>query len=161
MPRASSLSFATSARKRLPNVSGSRVQPALRSIYLLELTLLTHRVRRDTGYTLAQQQDQELNHFLNEYSNELTHIAARIARQEEAPARITDDSIRLLKLSFEEQSSRIPQAIADICQKMVASLLYTAHRVLSRRGFGASRQGLEGLVTQSPGPERRRRGTLR
>jgi multidrug resistance protein MdtO len=100
-----------------------RVQPALRSIYLLELTLLTHRVRRDTGYTLAQHQDQELDHFLNEYSNELTQIAARIARQKEAPARITDDSIRLLKLSFEEQSSRIPQAIADICQKMVASLL--------------------------------------
>ncbi len=100
-----------------------RVQPALRSIYLLELTLLTHRVRRDTGYALTQHQDRELGHFLNEYSNELTQIAARIAHQEGAPARITDDSIRLLQQSFEEPSSGSPQAIADICQKMVASLL--------------------------------------
>jgi hypothetical protein len=51
------------------------------------------------------------------------HIAAWIAHEEDAPARITDDSIRLLQQSFEDHSSRNWKAIADICQKMASSLL--------------------------------------
>jgi hypothetical protein len=72
---------------------------------------------------LTQQQNQALDQFLNEYSNELAHMAGRIAHQEVGPARTADDSIDLLQQSFDEQSSRSPQAIADICQKMVSSLL--------------------------------------
>ena len=100
-----------------------RAQPALRSIYLLELSLLSHRGRREIESELTQRQNQALDHFLNEYSDELMHIAAWIAHQENAPARITDDSIRLLQQSFEDHSSRNEQAITDICQKMVSSLL--------------------------------------
>ena len=68
-------------------------------------------------------QNQALDYFLNEYSDELMHIAAWIAHEEDAPARITDDSIRLLQQSFEDHSSPNSQAITDICQKMVSSLL--------------------------------------
>ena len=98
-----------------------QAQPALRSIYLLELSLLSHRRRPESE--LTQQQNQALEHFLNEYSDELTHIAAWIAHQEAVPAGITDESIQLLEQAFEEHSSPNSQAITDICQKMVASLL--------------------------------------
>ncbi len=91
-----------------------RAQPALRSIFLLELSLLSHR---------GQDQNQALDHFLNEYSDELMHTAAWIAHEEDAPARITDDSIRPLQQSFEDHSTPNSQAVTDICQKMVASLL--------------------------------------
>ena len=100
-----------------------RAQPALRSIYLLELSLLSHRGRREIDSELTQHQNQALDYFLNEYSDELMHIAAWIAHEEDAPARITDDSIRLLQQTFEDHSSPNSQAITDICQKMVSSLL--------------------------------------
>jgi multidrug resistance protein MdtO len=100
-----------------------RAQPEMRSIYVLELSLLSRRGRRQgADAELTQLQDQALNHFLNEYSDELMHIAAWIAHEEDAPARITDDSIRLLQQTFEDHSSPNSQAIIDICQKMVASL---------------------------------------
>jgi multidrug resistance protein MdtO len=99
-----------------------RVQPALRSIYLLELSLLSHRGRREIDYALTQSQNQALDQFLNEYSNELTHVAAWIAHQEGEPARITDDSIQPLQQPFEEHSSPNSRAMVDICQKMVSSL---------------------------------------
>ncbi len=100
-----------------------RAQPALRSIFLLELSLLSHRGLRGSDSELTERQNQALDHFLNEYSDELMHIAAWIAREEDAPARITDDSIRLLQQSFEDHSSQNSQAITDICQKMVSSVL--------------------------------------
>jgi multidrug resistance protein MdtO len=100
-----------------------RTQPGLRSIFLLELSLLSHRGRGETGYELTQHQTQELDHFLNEYSDELMHIAAWIAQDEEAPAHFSEDSIRQLQQSFESPSSPNSQAIIDICQKMVSSLL--------------------------------------
>ena len=100
-----------------------RLQPELRSIYLLELSLLSHRGRREIGSELTQHQNQALDHFLSEYSDELMHLAAWIAHEEDAPARITDDSIRLLQQSFEDHSSPNSQAITDICQKMFSSLL--------------------------------------
>lgn len=98
-------------------------QPALRSIYLLELSLLSHRGRREINIELTLHQNQALDYFLNEYSDELMHIAAWIAHEEDAPARITDDSIRLLQQTFEDHSSPNSQAVTDICQKMVSSLL--------------------------------------
>jgi len=100
-----------------------RAQPALRSIYLLELSLLSRRGRRKIDSELTQQQNQALDHFLNEYSDELMHIATWMAHEGDAPARITDDSIRLLQQSFEDDSFPNSQAIPDICQKMVSSLL--------------------------------------
>jgi multidrug resistance protein MdtO len=100
-----------------------RAQPALRSIYLLELSLLSHRGRREGDSELTPPQNQALDHFLNEYSNELMHIAAWIAHEEEPPAPITDDSMRLLRQTFEDHSSPNSQAITDICQKMVSSLV--------------------------------------
>jgi multidrug resistance protein MdtO len=104
-----------------------RTEPALRSIYLLELTLLLHR-RRGIDSELTEGQGQALNHFLNEYSDELMHIAAWIAREEDAPASvgpglIGNDSIRRLQQAFESNSSPNSQAITDICQKMSSSLL--------------------------------------
>jgi multidrug resistance protein MdtO len=100
-----------------------RTQPALRSIFLLELSLLSHRGRREIDSELTQQQNQALDHFLSEYSDELIHLAAWIAHEEDAPARISDDSIRLLQQSFEDHISRNSQAITDICQRMLSSLL--------------------------------------
>ncbi len=100
-----------------------RVQPALRSIYLLELSLLSHRGRQDTGSELTQDQNQALDHFLNEYSDQLMHVTAWIAHEEDSAAHISDDAIRLLRQSFENPSSANSQAIADISQKMVSSLL--------------------------------------
>jgi multidrug resistance protein MdtO len=99
-----------------------RAQPALRSIYLLELSLLSHRGRREIDSELTQHQNQQLDHFLSEYSNELMHIAARIAHEENARARITDDSIRLLQQTLEDHSSPNWRAITDICRQMVSSL---------------------------------------
>jgi multidrug resistance protein MdtO len=100
-----------------------RAQPALRSIFLLELSLLSHLERQEIDSDLTKQQNQALDHFLNEYSDELMHIAAWIAHEEGAPARIPDDSIRPLQQTFEERSSSNSQAITDTCQKMVSSLL--------------------------------------
>ena len=100
-----------------------RAQPAMRSIYLLELSLLSHRGRREIDSELTQHQNQALDHFLNEYSDQLLHIAAWMAREGEAPGRITDDSIRLLQQTFKDYSSPNSQAVADICRQMVSSLL--------------------------------------
>jgi multidrug resistance protein MdtO len=100
-----------------------RAQPALRSIYLLELSLLSHRRRRDIDSALTQQQNEALDRFLNEFGDELSQIAGWIAHEHDAPARIPDDSIRLLQQSFAEHSSPRSRAITDICQKMVSSLL--------------------------------------
>ena len=105
-----------------------RAQPELRSIFLLELSLLSHRGRREADYELTETQNQALDHFLNEYSDELMHIAAWIAHEEDAPARITEDSIRRLQQAFEDHSSPNSQGIADICQKMVSSLRILRNR---------------------------------
>jgi multidrug resistance protein MdtO len=100
-----------------------RTQPALRSIFLLELSLLSHRWRREIDSELTEQQNQTLDNFLAEYSGELTHIAARIAHEEGEPTRVTGDSIRLLQQSFADHTSPNLRAIIDVCEKMVSSLL--------------------------------------
>jgi multidrug resistance protein MdtO len=97
-------------------------QPALRSIYLLQLSLLSHRGRREVDSELTQNQNQALDYFINEYGNRLMHVAAWIAHQEDAPARIANNSIRLLQQSFADPSSPNSQRIADICEKLVSSL---------------------------------------
>jgi len=99
------------------------VQPGLRSIFLLELSLLSHRGRLESDSDLTEKQTQALNRFLKEYSDELICIAAWIAHQEAVPAPISEDAIRQLQQSFENHSSPNAQAIADICQKMFTSLL--------------------------------------
>jgi len=99
-----------------------RAQPALRSIYLLELSLLSHRGRLERGPALTQQQSQALDHFLNEYSDNLTRIAAWMAQEAKAPAQIGDGSIRLQQ-GLDGPISPTSLAIADICQKMLAGLL--------------------------------------
>jgi multidrug resistance protein MdtO len=123
---AARLEFEFRHRREEDVVECERIQeaePALYSIYLLELSLLSHRGRREIDSELTEYQNQALDYFLNEYSNELMRIAARIAREEDAPARISDDSIRLLQQAFEDRSSPNSQGIVEICQKMVSCLL--------------------------------------
>ncbi|MGA8162782.1 MAG: FUSC family protein, partial [Acidobacteriaceae bacterium] len=75
-----------------------RIQPALRSIYLLELSLHSHRERREIDSELTQRQNQVLDHFLNEYRDRLMHVAGWIANDSDAaPEGMADDSIRLLQ----------------------------------------------------------------
>jgi multidrug resistance protein MdtO len=100
-----------------------RAQPALRSIYLLELSLFSHRGQREIGFELTPRQNQALEHFLNEYGNELVRTAEWIAHEENPPAPMTDDSMRSLKQTLQEHSSLNSSAIMDICQKMVSSLI--------------------------------------
>jgi multidrug resistance protein MdtO len=100
-----------------------RAQPALRSIYVLELSLLSHRRRGEIDSELTEQQNAALELFLKQYSDKLIHIAAWIANEEGPPVRLTDDSIQLL---FETPGDVRPpslRAITDICQKMVSSIL--------------------------------------
>ena len=81
-----------------------RVQPALRSIYLLVLTLISHRRRRNTESELTQQQNQALDDFLKEYGDKLLHIAAWVAHEEAALTPLGDDSIRRLLQASDSQS---------------------------------------------------------
>jgi multidrug resistance protein MdtO len=96
-------------------------QPSLRSIYLLQLSLLSHRGRRETE--LTQNQNQELDDFLKEYSDGLAHIAAWIAGKERAPVRLSEESLQQLQKAFEEATSTDARAISNICQRMVSSML--------------------------------------
>jgi len=67
--------------------------------------------------------NEALDHFLNEFSDKLLHIAAWIAREEGAPAPIGDDSIGILRQTFEGRASANLRAINDICQRMVSAFL--------------------------------------
>ena len=100
-----------------------KAQPALRSIYLLELSLVSHSRRSEIDPGLTVEQRQTLDRFLNEYGNKLMHIAAWIANEEETPERFSDEAIRLLEQTFESDRSVNSRAIVDICQKMFSSLL--------------------------------------
>jgi len=100
-----------------------RVQPWLRSIYLLELSLLSHRARRENGSQSSLQQKHALDSFLIEYSDTLMRTAGWIAGEEERPARIADDSLRSFQQTLESDSSTTLQVIEDISQKMISSFL--------------------------------------
>jgi multidrug resistance protein MdtO len=121
-----------------------RAQPALRSIYLLELSLFSHRGLREIDFELTEQQNRALDHFLKGYSDELLHLAAWIAYEEGAPAGISDDSIQLLRQTFENHRSPNLQAIPDICEKMVSSLLMLRNKCECNCFFRNSNQTSRG-----------------
>jgi hypothetical protein len=98
-----------------------RAEPGLRSVYLLELSLLSHRGRREIDSGLTQLQAQALDDFLIEFSSTLMRIAAWIEGEKEAPPQIIDDSIQRLQEKFEKRSSSSSQTVIDICQKMASS----------------------------------------
>ncbi len=100
-----------------------RVQPWLRSIYLLELSLLSHRGRPKIDSALTREQNQALDYFLNEYSDKLMHIAAWIAEEESAPTPVGGDAFSLMRQTFENQTSPGAQTIIDISEKMVTNFL--------------------------------------
>jgi len=101
-----------------------RAQPALRSIYLLELSLRSHCGRHGDDSELTARQNQALDLFLNGYGDDLKHVAAWIAHEDEnAPPHISDDSMRILQQTFAKHNSSNSKAITDICQKMISSLL--------------------------------------
>jgi multidrug resistance protein MdtO len=98
-----------------------RAQPGLRSVYLLELSLLSHRGRREIESGLTQLQTLALDDFLIEFSSTLMRIAAWIEGEKESPPQIIDDTIQRLEEKFENRSSPSSQAVIDICQKMASS----------------------------------------
>ena len=95
-------------------------QPNATRIYVGELELL--QLRRKIGHELTDHQNQALDQFLREYSDELMHIAAWIAHQTDSTTRMAGDPSRLLQQSFEDHPSSHAEAITNICQQMVASL---------------------------------------
>lgn len=104
-----------------------RAQPALRSIYLLELSLLSHRARPEAEFEWTEPQNRALDRFLNEYSDELMHIAAWIDHKEGPRPQISHDSLQNLRQMFKEHSSPTSQAVPDICERMAASLQVLQH----------------------------------
>jgi multidrug resistance protein MdtO len=100
-----------------------RAQPALRSIYLLELSLISHRGRKEIDLELTQRQNEALDEFLKGYSDKLMHVAAWIAHEEDAPALLSDHSVSVLQKAFEDHGTPNSRAVTDICQKMVSSLI--------------------------------------
>ncbi|GEM_PF-4755919 len=59
------------------------------------------------------------------------HVAVSVAHEADAaPARVADDSIKQLRQIFDGQSSPATQAITDICQRMLSSLLILSPRVV-------------------------------
>jgi multidrug resistance protein MdtO len=101
-----------------------RAQPDLRSIFVLELSLLSHRGRWENASELTSVQVQALDHFLTEFSGELMHTAAWMAHEEDAAApRVLNDPIQRLQEAYEGHSTSNSQAILDICQQMVSSLV--------------------------------------
>ena len=113
-------------RRRKEEVAeGERIrkaQPALHSIYLLELSLLSHREREEISAKFTQDQNRTLDQFLIKYSDELMHVAAWIGHEEDRPGPINDDSIQPLQQTFGNRNSLNSLAIVDICQKMISSL---------------------------------------
>ena len=61
------------------------------------------------------------------------HIAAWIAHEEDAPAPIGDDSVRLITGDVRDHTSPSSRTIDDICQKMVVLFPHAEERVLDVR----------------------------
>lgn len=99
-----------------------KVQPPLRCIYVLELSLMSHRDRRDATPQLTARQNDALDQFLNDCSQALLFIAARIEQGGTAAPAGACDCVRRLGSAFEGKSSPRTEAIADICAKMASSL---------------------------------------
>jgi multidrug resistance protein MdtO len=97
------------------------IQPWLRSIYLLKLALDSCLQRREKESPLSPAQTQAMEHFLKGYSDQVMHLAAWIAREEDEPAPSSDESLLPVRHAFE--GSPDSRDIKDICEKMASSLL--------------------------------------
>jgi multidrug resistance protein MdtO len=98
------------------------LQPPLRSIYLLQLSLLSRRGTRESNSQLTEQQTQALNDFMKDYCRTLAAIASWVAQEEEQPPHINEDAFERLQRSFQDDTSPNSQAVVDICRKMASSL---------------------------------------
>ena len=100
-----------------------RSQPVLRCIYVLELSLLSHRGRRGVGPELTQRQNEALDRFLKDYGDALLQAGAGIAHEQTSARLRVADSARLLDMVIEEHITPRTRAMRDTCHKMVSSLL--------------------------------------
>jgi multidrug resistance protein MdtO len=98
-----------------------RAQPALRSIFVLELSLSRYRDLMETESELTLEQGEALNLFLHRYSSSLTNTAAAKPDAQIAPTQL-DDSTQRLRRAFQEHDSAYSAAILDISERMIASL---------------------------------------
>ena len=100
-----------------------RIQPWLWSIFLLKLSLLSHRGKPEIDSDVSWHETQALETFLKKYNERLVQIAAWLAREEIAAEHVSVHSIRQMLQTAEDQGLSKSQAVLDICQKMVSSLL--------------------------------------
>jgi multidrug resistance protein MdtO len=99
-----------------------RAQLAMRSIYVLELSLLQYRGLTKIEHALTRQQKEALNRFLNEYSASLLHIAAITEHGPRAPRSSTDDSALRVLQALHDKALPYSPVVLYICEQMVASL---------------------------------------
>ncbi len=86
----------------------------MRSIYVLELSLLQYRDRKEIGHALTRQQKEALNRFLNEYSESLLHIAAITEHGPQAPCSSSESvQYRRVEISGGESGAGGDVSIAD------------------------------------------------
>jgi multidrug resistance protein MdtO len=88
-------------------------QPALRSIYLLEYSLLSYRGRPEIASQLSQGQNHALDHFLIEYSNALTHIASQIEMKATKKEKVRLERIELEKIGHGGAGRQKHENVAD------------------------------------------------
>lgn len=100
-----------------------KIQPGLRELFLLELSLLSHRERSQTNFDLTQQQRDDVDRFMREYSDGLMRVATWVEGEEKAPLHIGEDSLPQIHHSLESHGSLNSQSIADLCRKMMSVLL--------------------------------------
>ena len=98
-----------------------RAQPALRSIFVLELSLSRYRDLMETESELTPEQREALSLFLHRYSSSLANTAAAEPDVQIAPGQL-DDSAQRLRRTFQEHDSAYSTAILDISERMLASL---------------------------------------
>ncbi|HUN83657.1 MAG TPA: hypothetical protein VMU48_04725, partial [Terracidiphilus sp.] len=98
-----------------------RAQLALRSIFVLELSLSRYRDLMETESELTPDQREALSLFLHRYSISLANTAAAEPDVQIAPTQL-DDSTHGLRRAFQEHDSAYSTAILDISERMLASL---------------------------------------
>ena len=98
-----------------------RAQPALRSIFVLELSLLRYRASMETESELTLEQGEALNLFLQRYSSSLTNTVDAKLDAESSPT-LLDASAQRLRRAFQRHDSAYSAAILDISERMIASL---------------------------------------
>jgi multidrug resistance protein MdtO len=98
-----------------------RAQPALRSIFVLELSLLRYRASMETESELTLEQGEALNLFLQRYSSSLTNTAEAKLDVQSGPT-LLDDCAQRLRRAFQEHDLAYSAAILDISERMLGSL---------------------------------------